>query len=72
MTATESTVQLNPITTQLEALITGDEILEFRVKEAARAVGINTNFQGIFDWLSPFSLLPRYPKLEVIRAIRFA
>jgi hypothetical protein len=72
MTEEQGNVQLNLITNQLEALITGDEIMEFRVKEAARAIGIKTNFQGIFDWLSPFSLIPRYPKLEVIRAIRWA
>ena len=72
MTEEQSKVQLNLITSQLEALMTGDEIMEFRIKEAARAVGIKTNFQGIFDWLSPFSLIPRYPKLEVIRAIRWA
>ncbi len=72
MTEASTQLQLNQITTQLEALIIGDEISEFRVKEAARAVGIKTNLQGIFDWLKPFSLIPRYPKLEVIRAIRWA
>ena len=72
MTQASTHLQLNQITSQLEAFITGDEILEFRIKEAARAVGIKINFQGIFDWLNPFSPIPRYPKLEVIRAIRWA
>jgi hypothetical protein len=72
MTEEQGNVQLNQITTQLEALITGDEISEFRIKEAARTVGIKTNFQAIFDWLKPFSLIQPYPKLEVIRAIRWA
>ena len=72
MTQASTHLQLNQITSQLEALITADEILEFRIKEAARAVGIKSNFRGIFDWLKPFGLIPRYPKLEVIRAIRWA
>ena len=49
MTEEPGKVQLNLITSQLEALITGAEVSEFRIKEAARAIGIKTNFQAIFD-----------------------
>ena len=68
MTEESTKLHLNLITSQLEALITGAEVSEFRIKEAARAIGIKTNFQAIFDWLKPFSLIQPYPKLEVIRA----